>query len=158
MICFPQACINQHGAIAGGLRGSVHALAVFYHNTHCHYRIKQTWESASGHFAMQMLQWEKSVSVSVTVTLIYTTPQRQRVLSEAYFKHSPGLSVHALVMSAYLLVFLTLLLICLPQESQRMTIPTKQHIYILMCIDVIHLISHMAQENKYTSVIPHRVQ
>lgn len=38
---------------------------------------------------MQMLQWEKSVCVNVTVALTYTTPQRQRVLSEAYFKHSP---------------------------------------------------------------------
>lgn len=98
---------------------------------------------------MQMLQWEKSVCVSVTVALIYTTPQRQRVLSEAYFKHSPRRSVCALVMSAYLLVFFTLLLICLPQDPHRMTVPTKQHIYILMCIDLIHLISHMAQEYKY---------
>lgn len=59
---------------------------------------------------MQMLQWEKSLFVNVTVTLIYATPQRQRVLSEAYFKHSPGLSVYALVMSAYLVVFFSLLL------------------------------------------------
>lgn len=77
---------------------------------------------------MQMLQWEKSVCVSVTVTLIYTTPQRQRVFSEAYFKHSPRLSVRALVMSAYLLVFFILLLICLPQDLKRMKEPTKRHI------------------------------
>lgn len=53
---------------AGIMRDSVYALVVFYCNTQCHYRIEQTWESASGHFAMQMLQWEKSVCVSVTVT------------------------------------------------------------------------------------------
>lgn len=49
----------------------------------------------------------------------------------------------------------TLLLICLPQDPERMTVPTKQHIYILMCIDFISLISHMAHKNKYTLVIPH---
>ena len=96
---------------------SVHALAVFYCNSHCNYRIKQTWELASRHFAMKMLQWEKCcVCVSVTVTLIFTTPQRQRVLSEAHFKHTPQLSVCALVMSAFLLILLTLPLIYLPQE------------------------------------------
>lgn len=34
-----------------------------------------------------------------------------------------------------------------------MTLPTKQHIYILMCIDFIHLISHVAQECKHTRTI-----
>lgn len=63
----------------------------------------------------------------------------------------PQAVVRALVMSAYLLVFFTLLLICLPQDPERMTVPTKQHIYILMCIDFIHLISHMGQEYKHTS-------
>ena len=91
--------------------------------------------------------------VCATVTRIYTKPQRQRVLSEAYFKHSPRLSVRALVMSAYLLVFFTPLLICLPQDPKRMTIPYKQHINILMCIDFTHLISHMGQEYKHTLVI-----
>lgn len=91
--------------------------------------------------------------VSVTVTHIYTTTQRQCVLSEAYFKHSPRLSMLAVVMSAYLLLFFTLLLIRLPQDLKGMAVPTKQHIYILMCIHFIHLISHMAQEYKYTLVI-----
>lgn len=48
--------------------------------------------------------------------------------------------------------------ICLPQDSTGMTVPTKQHIYILMRTDFIRLISHVAQDYKYTLVIPHRVQ
>lgn len=103
-------------ATAGVSQESVHALTVFYCNRQCYDGIKQTWESARRHFAMQMLQWEKSVCVTVTVTPSFATPQRQHVLSEAYFKHSPGLSVCALVMSAYLLAFFPVLLICVPQE------------------------------------------
>ena len=129
-----------------------------FSNSHGYFRIKQTWESASGHFAMQMLQWEKSACVSVTVTHEYTTPQKQRVLSEAYFKHNPRLFERVVVMSAYLLVFFTLCLICVPQDLKIMTVLTKQHIYILMCHRFIHLISHMAQQYKYMLVISHRVQ
>lgn len=58
---------------------------------------------------------------------------------------APGLSAAALVTSSYLLVFFILLLICLPQDA-------KQHILILMCVDFIHLISHMALEYKQTPV------
>lgn len=118
-VCFPQAGTNFFWATAGIMWGSVHALAVFYCNSHCNYRIRQTWELASRHFAVKMFQWEKAVCVSVTVTLIFTAPQRNRVLSEAYFKHSPRLSVYALVMSAFLLILFTLLLIYLPQERHQ---------------------------------------
>ena len=48
--------------------GSVHALVLFYWNTRCHHRSNQTWESASRHFAMQMLIWENSVCDSYTHT------------------------------------------------------------------------------------------
>lgn len=105
-----------------------------FSNSHGHFRIKQTWESASGHFAMQMLQWEKSVCVNVTVTHEYTTPQRQCVLSEAYFKHNPKLFERAVVMSAYLLVFFTLSDLYPTGPEENDSTRKKQHIYILMCI------------------------
>lgn len=85
---------------------------------------------------MQMLQWEKSMCVTMTVTHEYTTPQKQCVISEVYFKHNPRLFERAVVMSVYLLVFFTLCLICVPWDLKIMTVLTKQHIYILMCIDV----------------------
>lgn len=143
--------------VAGILRRSVHALVVLLCTTHCHYRAKQTWESVGTHFSMQMLRWEKCVCVRQCDSYS-DTHHTSNVFSEAYFKHSPRLSVCALVMSTYALVFSILLLICLSQDLQRMKEPTKQHIWVLMCIDFIRVISHMAQEYKYTPVITRRVQ
>lgn len=127
-------------------------------NTHWYYRIKHTWESATGHFTMQMFNG-KMVGVYRCNSYSHVHHNSKAACSLlGFFKHGPRLSVRALVMSANLLLFFTLLLICLPQDPKRMAVATKQHIYILICIHFIHLISHMAQEYKCTPVIPQRVQ
>lgn len=71
--------------------GTLNALAPFYCNTECHYRIKQIWESASGHFAMQMLRREKRVCASER-QLFWSTPHLKAnvFFSEAHFLRSPG--------------------------------------------------------------------
>lgn len=108
--------------------GSVHALVVFHSHTQCHYIIKQTWESASRHFAMQMLHWEKSVRLCDSYSHIHHTSNPTCSLRGLLQTPPRAPCVCALVMSAYLLVCFTLPLICLPQEPRRMTVSAKQHI------------------------------
>lgn len=73
-----------------------------------------------------MLQWEKSVCQCDSYSVV--PHLKGNIFSPRPTSNSPRLSVCALVMSAYLLLFFILLLICLPQELKRMKEPTKQHI------------------------------
>lgn len=85
---------NAQTNIDGVLWGSIHALTVLYCETHCHYRIKQTWESASSHFAMQMLQWEKSVCQCDSYSVVHRTSKAKYFL-RGLLQTAPGcLCVH----------------------------------------------------------------